>query len=280
MDLVRSAPPKPSTREQSVESCGRTIMTPERAETLLRSVASGETSVSEALRALAREPIHENDFAMVDEHRALRQGFPEVIFGAGKSTDQILSIAQRIVSKGDGLLITRAGSDALSALAVTFPDVRINARARTASIRSSHPGAELSGALVVTAGTSDLPVAEEAMETLAAMRCSATLIADVGVAGLHRLLAKSAELRQAKVVIVVAGMDGALPSVVGGLVARPVIAVPTSVGYGAAFGGIAPLLTALNSCSSGVLVVNIDNGFGAAMAALRILRMAAADSST
>ncbi len=247
-------------------------MTPDAAAQLLRDVASGATSVGDALKALATEPIETLDFATIDHHRTLRQGFPEVIFGAGKTTDQIISIAQRIVAHGDGLLVTRASPESLSALESVISGVRINAVARTAVV----PGPEraqgiATGALVVTAGTSDLPVAEECAETLRAMWCEATLVADVGVAGIHRLLARSDELRSARVVIVVAGMDGALPSVVGGLVACPVIAVPTSVGYGAAFGGVAPLLTALNSCASGVVVVNIDNGFGAAMAAARIL---------
>jgi NCAIR mutase (PurE)-related protein len=247
-------------------------MTPEKAEELLRSVASGATSVPEALSALAAEPIGAMDFAAIDHHRTLRQGFPEVVFGAGKTPEQVVAIAARILARGDRLLVTRASTEALAALSDAIPGIRINALARTASgpfVENGSP--PVSGALVVTAGTSDLPVAEEVTETLRAMHCSAHLVVDVGVAGIHRLLARSDELRSARAVIVVAGMDGALPSVVGGLVACPVIAVPTSVGYGTAFGGVTPLLTALNSCASGVVVVNIDNGFGAAMAAARIL---------
>jgi NCAIR mutase (PurE)-related protein len=210
-------------------------------------------------------------FATVDHHRALRQGYPEVVFGAGKTVEQVVAIVERIAKHDEGFLVTRADAETREALSVRFPAARVNAVARTVSMAGSVPVPAAAGTvLVVTAGTSDLPVAEEASETLLALGIKVARLTDVGVAGIHRLLSRSAQLREARVIIVVAGMDGALPSVVGGLVACPVIAVPTSVGYGTAFGGVAPLLTALNSCAAGVTVVNIDNGFGAAMAASRI----------
>ena len=248
-------------------------MTPERARSILNAVAAGTLTPAAALEQLALEPYEQLDFATIDHHRALRQGYPEAVFGAGKTGPQVVAIAEHIAERGDGFLVTRADEETRQALLARFPRSRVNAVARTVSL--SGPEAVPRGqgtVLVVTAGTSDLPVAEEASETLLAVGVEVVRLTDVGVAGIHRLLAQSGQLRAARVIIVVAGMDGALPSVVGGLVATPVIAVPTSVGYGAAFGGIAPLLTALNSCAAGVTVVNIDNGFGAAMAASRIIR--------
>jgi NCAIR mutase (PurE)-related protein len=203
---------------------------------------------------------------------------PEVIFAPGKSTAQVVAIAERIADRGDGFLVTRADVEARLALAARFPAAATNEAARTVRLAGSSPVDRprlVGSTLIVTAGTSDLPVAEEAAETLAAIGCPVSRLTDVGVAGIHRLLAGRAQLAEAAVVIVVAGMDGALPSVVGGLVPGPVIAVPTSVGYGASFGGIAALLTMLNCCAAGVTVVNIDNGFGAAVGAARILRNAA-----
>jgi hypothetical protein len=249
-------------------------VTPERARALLEDVAQGRLTVAAALEQLAVAPYEALDIATVDHHRTLRQGFPEVIFGEGKSVEQISAIASRIAGQGHGVFVTRASREARLTLAEHFGDrVRVNDLARTVSLPGHHDRPAFSGRVaIVTAGTSDLPVAEEAAETLLALGAPCDRITDVGVAGLHRLLARSDQLRAARVNIVVAGMDGALPSVVGGLVAAPVIAVPTSVGYGAAFGGIAPLLTMLNSCAAGVTVVNIDNGFGAAMAAARIVR--------
>ena len=246
-------------------------MTPERARAVLEEVARGSLTPAAALEQFAVAPFESLAFATVDHHRALRQGFPEVVFGAGKQAEQVVAIAVRIAERGDGFLVTRADDAARQALATRFPDARVNALARTVALAGTVTVPTGGGTvLVVTAGTSDLPVAEEAAETLRALGNEVARLTDVGVAGIHRLLARSSELRGARVVIVVAGMDGALPSVVGGLVACPVIAVPTSVGYGAAFGGVAPLLTALNSCAAGVTVVNIDNGFGAAVAASRI----------
>jgi NCAIR mutase (PurE)-related protein len=252
-------------------------MTPEQARSLLVGVAGGAVSVDQALGTLAHAPLEALDFATIDHHRALRQGFPEVIYGAGKTADQVVGIAERIAARGDGVLVTRAAEEARKRMGQRFPNAVIHDVARTVRVPSACPRTMIGGqVLLVTAGTSDLPVADEAHETALALGMEVQRVSDVGVAGLHRLLARSAELRAARVVIVVAGMDGALPSVVGGLVGCPVIAVPTSVGYGAAFSGVAPLLTALNSCAAGVVVVNIDNGFGAAMAAARILSPVAA----
>jgi NCAIR mutase (PurE)-related protein len=239
---------------------------------LLGKVAEGSIPIESALSSLSQEPSESLGFATIDHHRALRQGFPEVVYGAGKTTDQLVAIAQRIAERGDGVLVTRVATESVAPLLDALPGAESNALARTVRVRAAQPPATARGSvLVVTAGTSDLPVAEEAAVTADAMGCVAERLTDVGVAGIHRLLGSSAVLERAAVIIVVAGMDGALASVVGGLVRGPVIAVPTSVGYGASFGGIAPLLTMLNSCAAGVTVVNIDNGFGAAVAAARIL---------
>jgi pyridinium-3,5-biscarboxylic acid mononucleotide synthase len=244
----------------------------ERVRDLLAQVASGSLPVDRALDSLAQEPTESLGYATIDHHRALRQGFPEVIYGEGKSPAQIVGIAQRIAERGDGVLVTRISPEAACTLAGEMPAVEHNAVARTSYLRPPVPVAVSTGTLlIVTAGTSDLPVAEEAAVTADAMGCRLERLTDVGVAGIHRLLARREMLDQAGVIVVVAGMDGALASVVGGLARVPVIAVPTSVGYGASFNGIAPLLTMLNSCAAGVTVVNIDNGFGAAMAAARIL---------
>jgi pyridinium-3,5-biscarboxylic acid mononucleotide synthase len=244
----------------------------ERVRDLLAKVAEGSLAVDRALESLALEPTESLGFATIDHHRALRQGFPEVVFGGGKTTDQVIAIAGRIAQRGDGVLVTRVAAEAARPLLEAIPGIEHNSLAGTAFLRPSEPAPVAKGSvLIVTAGTSDLPVAEEAAVTADAMGCRAERLTDVGVAGIHRLLARRDALEGAGVIIVVAGMDGALASVVGGLVRVPVIAVPTSIGYGAAFGGIAPLLTMLNSCAAGVTVVNIDNGFGAAVAAARIL---------
>lgn len=243
----------------------------ERVRELLEQVASGSLDPIQALAALSFEPAESLGFATIDHHRALRNGHPEVIYGAGKTPEQICAIASRIAARGEGVLVTRLPGGAAERLGAELPSVEINELARTAYVAgSSEPSRGAGTVAVVTAGTSDLPVAEEAAVTLGALGDCVSRITDVGVAGIHRLLGKRDELLSASVVIVVAGMDGALPSVVGGLVRVPVIAVPTSVGYGASFGGIAALLTMLNSCAAGVTVVNIDNGFGAAVAASRI----------
>jgi NCAIR mutase (PurE)-related protein len=244
----------------------------DRAKALLDDVAAGRIPVSVALEAFDDAPVDELAFATVDQHRALRQGFPEVVFGQGKAPAQVVGICERLASRGDGFLVTRASEEAQRALSISWPAAEVNALARTVLLRADVPRTMGTRAVaIVTAGTSDLPIAEEAAVTLDATGHPVHRIADVGVAGIHRILARRDTLHGAAVVIVVAGMDGALPSVVGGLVRCPVIAVPTSVGYGAAFGGLAPLLTMLNSCAAGVTVCNIDNGFGAAVAAARIL---------
>ena len=251
----------------------------DRTLSLLRSVATGSVTPEQAVERLAVAPFEEvsepgdgRTFATLDRHRALRQGWPEVIYGEGKSPEQCVALAARIADAGDGFLVTRASVETQAALERHFPTAVLNATARTVRLpRAEGPPQSLGSACIVTAGTTDLPVADECAETLRACGATVASVSDVGVAGVHRLLRRVEELRRADVVIAVAGMDGALPSVVGGLVARPVIAVPTSVGYGASFGGLAALLTMLNSCAAGVTVVNIDNGFGAGMAAARIL---------
>lgn len=246
---------------------------------LLERVAAGEIDTGAALDRLAWAPVEEvrgdggdEPFARVDHHRAARQGFPEVVFGEGKSPDHIVEICARLAARGTGFLATRASDEARSALTARFPKAVDNASARIVHLPPDEPVPSIGPApvLVVSAGTSDLPVAEEAAVTAAAFGNSVERLYDVGVAGIHRILRESDTLQRAGVVIVVAGMEGALPSVVGGLVRGPVIAVPTSVGYGAAFGGVTALLGMLNSCAAGVTVVNIDNGFGAACAATRI----------
>ena len=238
---------------------------------LLARVADGAVPIDEALEQLSFEPAESLGFATNDQHRALRQGFPEVVFGEGKTTEHLVTIASRIADRGEGLLVTRLSPEAAPVLSSAIPTIELNVLARTAYLAPVQPVPVGRGSvLVITAGTSDLPVAEEAAVTATALGNCVTRLADVGVAGIHRLLSRREELLGASVIIVVAGMDGALPSVVGGLVRVPVIAVPTSVGYGASFQGLAALLTMLNSCAAGITVVNIDNGFGAAVAASRI----------
>ena len=203
-------------------------------------------------------------FARVDTHRELRQGFPEVILGLGKTPAQITAIAERIVAHGQALLVTRAEPEAYEAVSARLPNATYHSVARAITLAQGEVPAGKGTVLISCAGTSDLPVAEEAAVTAELMGNTVDRLYDVGVAGLHRLLAEQAQLHTARVIVVVAGMEGALPSVVAGLVEVPVIAVPTSVGYGASFGGVAALLGMLNSCANGVSVVNIDNGFGAA----------------
>jgi NCAIR mutase (PurE)-related protein len=238
---------------------------------LLEQVARGQVDVARALARLSLPDSESLPFATIDHHRALRQGYPEVIFGSGKTPEQIVAIAEHLASVGDGFLATRVDASARLALRTRFPEVEINDLGRTAyQPPRTPPPAGRGTILIITAGTSDLPVAEEAAVTARALGNAVQRLTDVGVAGIHRLLSRGDMLGEASVIVVIAGMDGALPSVVGGLVAVPVIAVPTSVGYGASLGGIAALLTMLNSCASGITVVNIDNGFGAAHAASRI----------
>jgi hypothetical protein len=229
--------------------------------------ASAEARIRQALRAA---PFEDLGFARVDMHREIRQGFPEVILGAGKPPDRIAAIAERIVGRGQTLLVTRATPDAYAAVRTIAPAAEYHADARAITLKQGHIPQGRGTVLIAAAGTSDLPVAEEAAVTADVMGNAVDRLYDVGVAGIHRLLREQARLDAARVVIVVAGMEGALPSVVAGLIQTPVIAVPTSIGYGASFGGIAALLGMLNSCANGIAVVNIDNGFGAACMASAI----------
>ncbi len=248
----------------------------DRVRALLAEVAAGRRTVEDALSQLDAAPTEDLAFAQIDHHRALRQGYPEVVFGEGKSVAQAVDICARLAVHGDGFLVTRADEAMRTELVAAHPDAENDALARTVLLRRRDAAAPAeTGALVVTAGTGDLPVAQECVVALRAFGHAAQRVADVGVAGIHRVLAQQDALRAARVIVVVAGMDGALPSVVGGMVKVPVIAVPTSVGYGASFHGLAALLTMLNSCAAGVVVCNIDNGFGAAVAAARILEMSA-----
>jgi pyridinium-3,5-biscarboxylic acid mononucleotide synthase len=249
-------------------------MTAEQLRRLLDAVRGGEVGADAAadtiLGVLRASPIDDLGFARIDTHRELRQGFPEVIFGVGKTPAQIAAIAERIAGRGQALLVTRATPDAHDAVRLVVPDVTYHAAARAITLRQGEMPAGHGTILIACAGTSDLPVAEEAAITADLMGNTVDRLYDVGVAGIHRLLREQARLAAARIIIVVAGMEGALPSVVAGLVKVPVIAVPTSVGYGASFGGLAALLGMLNSCANGVSVVNIDNGFGAACVASSI----------
>jgi NCAIR mutase (PurE)-related protein len=249
-------------------------MNPLKLKDLLKKVKSGRTSVDEAIAQLKSLPFEDLGYARIDHHRSLRKGFPEVIWGEGKSPNQILSIMKEMKGKGQNVLITRLDGGKAKALQKVFPKSRYHPRSKVL-IYLIHPvRSEGKGTiLVITAGTTDIPVAEEAVITAQFMGNHVETLYDVGVAGIHRLLSERERLEGARVLIVVAGMEGALPSVVGGLVDRPVIAVPTSVGYGTSFGGITALLAMLNSCASGVAVVNIDNGFGAGYMASLMNRM-------
>jgi NCAIR mutase (PurE)-related protein len=248
-------------------------MNPQQLKQLLEAIRAGNMNVNEGLERLRDLPFEDAGTALIDHHRALRQGVPETILGEGKTTEQIQTIVSRMAAKGGNILVTRLSGEKAEPLSKDQPDGEYDPLARTFTL-VQQPLDDLGRGpvVVVCAGTSDLPVAREAAVTARMFQNRVIEIADVGVAGLHRLLAHAQQLREAAVIIVVAGMEGALPSVVGGLVAVPVIAVPTSVGYGAAFNGVAALLGMLNSCAGGVTVVNIDNGFGAAFAATRINR--------
>ncbi|MSQ61664.1 MAG: nickel pincer cofactor biosynthesis protein LarB [Dehalococcoidia bacterium] len=248
-------------------------MEPARIRQLLEDVAAGRVDPAGAYERLRLLPYEDIGFAKIDHHRSLRDGMPEVVLGEGKTIEQIVAIAERLAERSDRMLITRTGPEAYAAVAGRVPGVTYHAAARCISLNRS-PGALLPGIVIVAGGTADLSVVEEAALTAELIGHASERIIDVGVAGIHRLLAHLPQLQAATVVIAIAGMDGALASAVGGLVAGPVIAVPTSVGYGAAFGGLAPLLTMLNSCATGVAVVNIDNGFGAGYLAARINTLA------
>jgi pyridinium-3,5-biscarboxylic acid mononucleotide synthase len=239
-------------------------MNPEAIERLLTEVREGRTEVSEALERLRHLPFEDLGFAKLDHHRALRTGMPEVIFAQGKSEAQVSAIFAHMAQAGGNVLATRATRAVYDAVRNVEPRAEFLETARAITLKQAEPPAGKGLVAVVCAGTSDLPVAEEAAVTARLMGNSVELIADVGVAGIHRLLAQKDTLTGARVLIVCAGMEGALPTVVGGLVHAPVVAVPTSVGYGASLGGVAALLGMLNTCAPNVCVVNIDNGFGAA----------------
>jgi len=230
---------------------------------ILQKVKSGQLSLSEALSKLSVLPYEDIGHAKLDHHRSLRTGFPEVIFGQGKTIKQLISIADRIAVHSEKVLITRTDEAAFKAVKTKLPDAVYNADARAIIINRSKMVALRPGITIITGGTADIPVAEEAAITAELMGNKVERIFDVGVAGIHRLFTHLEQIRRSRVLVVVAGMDGVLPAVIGGLVTCPVVAVPTSVGYGASFKGIAPLLTMLNSCAPGVAVVNIDGGFNA-----------------
>jgi len=250
-------------------------VTPSEAIALLEKFRAGKIGRDTVLRAFQTAPIADLGFAQVDTHRALRKGFPEVIFGAGKTPDQVVGIATRLFEREQRILVTRVNGEHVRLLRRKFRRAIHHPAARCVTIERAPLPKRPGTIAVLCAGTSDLPVAEEAAVTADITGNRVERIYDVGVAGLHRLLTRIETIQAANVVIVVAGMEGALPSVVAGLVSRPVIAVPTSIGYGASFGGIAALLGMLNSCGSGVTVVNIDNGFGAGYAASQINALAA-----
>jgi hypothetical protein len=249
-------------------------MNPKDLHDLLVRLQRGEAALdavhADLMGRFRAEPYEDLGFARVDHHRAVRKGFPEVVFGQGKTPAQVAAIAGRLVGRGHTLLITRTTAEAYAAVQAVVPDAVFHEQARIIERRAGELGPGAGTILVAVAGTSDLAVAEEAAVTAEVMNNPVDRLFDVGVAGLHRLLSARDRLEAARVVIVVAGMEGALPSVVGGLVRAPVIAVPTIVGYGASFGGVAALLCMLNSCAPGVAVVNIDNGFGAACIASQI----------
>ncbi len=239
---------------------------------LVDAVAQGVLPADEAVRRLARLPFEDLGFARVDHHRALRGLGPEVVYGRGKTPEEVAAIVAALLEAGGApVLVTRAGQGHADAVREIVPEARYHPRSSLLVCRAAPPDPDVGLVAVVCAGTSDLPVAEEAWVTAEAFGCRVDTLVDVGVAGVHRVLAETARLQAADVLVVVAGMEGALPSLVAGLVAAPVVAVPTSVGYGASFGGVAALLGMLNSCAVGIGVVNIDNGFGAGALAARIL---------
>ncbi len=240
---------------------------------LLEEVKDGSTDIDTALNSLKDLPYKELGFAKIDNHREIRTGYPEVIFGEGKTTKQVGEIVEFLLSKENNVLVTRVTPEMFTEVHSLCSDAEYHEAARCITIRRREPVYPDTGIAVVTAGTSDLPVAEEAIVTAEILDNRVSRIVDVGVAGIHRLFDKLDEIRQARVVIVIAGMEGALPSVVGGLVDKPVIAVPTSVGYGANFGGLSALLGMLTSCASGISVVNINNGFGAGYLASMINKL-------
>lgn len=248
-------------------------MTAKEVEKLLTEVRDGKVTVAEAFEVLRTFPYTDLGFARIDHHREIRTGYPEIVYCAGKTTVQVREIFKVMAEKENNIIGTRANNDMFEAVKSICPEAVFYTEARIISIQKKKPEMPESTIAVITAGTSDIPVAEEAALTAELLGNKVQRIYDAGVAGIHRLVDKLPEIRSARVIIVIAGMEGALASVVGGLVDKPVIAVPTSVGYGANFGGISALLAMLTSCSSGVTVVNIDNGFGAGFSASMINRM-------
>jgi hypothetical protein len=242
----------------------------ERLRELLAAVADGSTPVEKALAAMKRLPTETLGFATIDHHRTLRQGFPEVIYGAGKTDEQVIALIKKMAKTGHPTLATRVSKKVFTAVKRSIKTAVWHEAARAVTVTPKKAAPKIGSVLVLSAGTSDIPVAEEATVTAEIMGSKVTTVYDVGVAGIHRLFAHHDKMATARVVIVVAGMDGALPSVVGGLVPCPVVAVPTSVGYGASFGGLSALLSMLNACAAGVAVMNIDNGFGAGALAHKI----------
>jgi NCAIR mutase (PurE)-related protein len=247
-------------------------MTERKLEELLLNVKEGKVDISTAIGELKQLPFEDLGFAKIDHHRELRTGFPEVIFCPGKSIEQIVGIVQQMLLKENNIMASRASESVFEAVKNIAPQAEYYKEARTIFVQKKEIIPSRSKVLVVTGGTSDIPVAEEAVVTAEKLGCRVERLYDVGVAGIHRLLSNQHRLDEAQVIIAVAGMEGALASVVGGLTDKPVIAVPTSIGYGANFGGLAALLAMLNSCASGISVVNIDNGFGAGFMAATIIR--------
>lgn len=247
-------------------------MTENQILTLLKQVKDGELELDQAVGQLKQLPFADLGYANIDHHREIRTGFPEVIFCPGKSNDQIRGIIAHLLTKGTNIMASRAEQSVYEAIKDLHPQMEYYPEARTIFIHQQAIAKSKSSVLVVSGGTSDIPVAEEAVVTAEKLGCTVERLYDVGVAGIHRLLANRHRLDTAQVIIAVAGMEGALPSVLGGLTDKPVIAVPTSIGYGANFGGLAALLAMLNSCASGISVVNIDNGFGAGFMAATIIR--------
>jgi NCAIR mutase (PurE)-related protein len=247
---------------------------PDSIRKLLENLTSGQVSIDQAMEQLKNLPYEELDgMAHLDHHRALRTGHPEVIFGQGKTADQVAAIFTRLQAVNPSVMATRVSAQMYAEIKDRLPGTEYSPQARILYSRSTSLEEQRDGVLILTAGTADIPVAEEAALTAELLGNKVERIFDVGVSGLHRLLDRLPRIQQAKVIIVVAGMEGALPSVVGGLTSAPVVAVPTSIGYGASFNGLAALLAMLNSCAAGVAVVNIDNGFGAACLADKILRV-------
>ena len=248
-------------------------MTPEEIKKILEEVKSGKSSVDTAMEMLRDLPFEDVGFAKIDHHRELRTGYPEVILCSGKTTEQVVKIISMMHDKGSNILATRANSDIFENVSTLFPEANYNEAARAIIIKRTTTVISETYISIVTAGTADIPVAEEAAVTAEIFGNRVERIFDVGVAGIHRLYQRLDVIRGGKVIIAVAGMEGALPSVLGGLVNKPIIAVPTSVGYGANFHGLSALLTMLNSCAAGVSVVNIDNGFGAGYIASMINKL-------